>query len=65
MRTAGCVTGWDLVLQEVWETKPQTEMVSGDQSFEGLILVGDKKLLEVLNIRMTSNLWQSWERVCD
>lgn len=59
MGTAGCASGWDLVMEEARETKPKREMGPGDQSFKGLILMGDKKLLEVLNIRMTCNLWQS------
>lgn len=32
------------------------------QSLKGLILAGDKKLLEVLNIGMTCSLWQSLGR---
>lgn len=59
MGTAGRASGCDLVMEEAQDTKPKREMGPGDQSFEGLILMGDKKLLEVLNIRMTCDLWQS------
>lgn len=50
------------MLGEPWETKPQREMEPADQSLKGLILAGDKKLLEVLNIGMTCSLWQSLGR---
>lgn len=52
------------MLGEPWETKPQREVEPADQSLKVLILAGDKKLLEVLNIGMTCNLWQSLGRGC-